>query len=65
MKKLILEVDEQEANLVVGALAELPYKLTADLILKLRTQAVPQLANGGSDENTKATKFHNESDQEA
>lgn len=65
MKELILKVSEQEANLVVGALAELPYKITADLIIKLRAQAAPQLAKGGESESKQTTELRDESDQEA
>ena len=38
-----LEVSEQEANLVLQALGELPAKLTMQLIAKLHAQAKEQL----------------------
>lgn len=65
MKELVLKVSEQEANLVVGALAELPYKVTADLIIKLRAQAAPQLAKGVENESKQTTELCDEGGQEA
>jgi hypothetical protein len=43
---LTFELTEQEASLIVQALADLPYKLTVGLIAKLQEQAKPQLAKG-------------------
>ena len=58
--ELTFKLTPQEADLVLGALAELPYKLTADLITKLRVQAAPQLAaKENTDENPK-TELHPE-----
>ena len=38
------EVTEQEANLILQALGELPAKFTIDLILKLKEQAKNELS---------------------
>ena len=37
------EVTVEEANLIVTALAEMPFKLSAALIQKLQAQGKPQL----------------------
>lgn len=57
---LKFEVTDQEANVIVAALGELPYKAVADLIIKLRVQAAPQLAKQETDDETK--ELHTESD---
>lgn len=64
MKDLTFKVTEQEANLLTGALGELPYKLVADLIIKLRVQAAPQLQEY-RDETQETAELHSESNQEA
>lgn len=61
MRILKFELTEQEANLVTGALGELPYKMVADLIIKLRVQAAPQLQER-SDENKEPEELHPEGD---
>jgi coproporphyrinogen III oxidase-like Fe-S oxidoreductase len=42
-KKLTFTLSEKEANLIISGLGELPAKLSMDLIIKLQTQATPQL----------------------
>lgn len=41
-KSFKIELSEQELNLVVGALAELPFKLANPIIIKIREQAEKQ-----------------------
>lgn len=41
---LNLNVTVEEGNLIIGALSELPAKVTMGLITKLQQQAGPQLA---------------------
>lgn len=60
-RKLKFEVSEQQANMIVAALGELPYKAVADLITDLRVQAAPQLQEI-RDENAATEELHQAGD---
>lgn len=60
-RKLTFEVSEKDANVIVAALGELPYKAVADLITDLRVQAAPQLQEI-RDENKATEELHKTSD---
>lgn len=45
MKELILKVTVDEANQILEALGEMPFKLTFKLIGKIQQQAAEQLEN--------------------
>ena len=45
MKELIFTVSMEEANLILQALAELPARVSYNLITKLQLQLQPQLDN--------------------
>lgn len=53
-----IQLSIEEVNSVINALSEFPYKVSAELIEKIRGQAIPQVhainnaknAAGGSDE---------------
>lgn len=48
MEQLIkLELTVTEINTVLAGLAKMPYEVSADLILKIRTQSIPQLSSEG------------------
>jgi hypothetical protein len=42
-KQLTFTLSEKEANLIISGLGELPAKVSMDLIMKLQSQARPQL----------------------
>jgi len=44
MKEFEFQVSEQEANLIVGALAKMPFESVAALIAKIQQQAQAQMA---------------------
>ena len=52
MSDKILTLTEQEAGLLVHALAELPAKVSMSLIIKIRTQLVAQSQDGAGDTDT-------------
>lgn len=54
-------MSEQQANVIVAALGELPYKAVADLITDLRVQAAPQLQEI-RDENETTEELHTAGD---
>ena len=47
-----LELDVNEVNGVLAALGQMPYVHVSELILKIRTQAAPQVAGKEEDEAT-------------
>ena len=42
--KLTLELQVNEVNVILSTLSELPFKQVSDLIVKIREQAIPQIA---------------------
>ena len=44
MQTVSITLDVNELNTVIGALSELPHKIVADLVPKIRMQAIKQLA---------------------
>lgn len=42
MENVVFTLTEQEANVIIGALAKQPFEVVAMLIQKLQTQAVKQ-----------------------
>lgn len=47
MNKLQIDLTVEEANLVLEALGDLPYKRVANLIASIQEQAQQQLQSGG------------------
>lgn len=48
MEQLIkLELAVNEINTLLAGLAKLPYEISADLIVNIRTQSIPQLSSEG------------------
>lgn len=48
VKELEFSFTGQEANTILQALGELPFKASAGLIAKIREQAAPQMQNMGN-----------------
>ena len=47
---LNVNINEQEAQLILNALAELPAKFSIDLILKLKSEFESQIKESGAEE---------------
>jgi hypothetical protein len=44
IREIELKLNEQDANLIMGALMELPAKVSMNLIIKVRKQLIEQLS---------------------
>lgn len=45
--KIVLEVELKDANIIMTALVELPWKISNELIGKLQKQIMPQVEQSG------------------